>query len=229
MRPIPAWWENKVSLTSDPVSPDARFVAIQSQIKRTDGKKGVNPRISFYDLTTHAATDAKPGVEEFAFMGWHRFGGESGAVKGIIRTGRLYEHDKPHEYLLVDPATGACERAPAAAGLADDTKLSPDGKLRMTLIPRQRIDVTDLAAGTTRSFTVHEDDRRFADRGMIDWLGPSYLRFDTIRDGFIDVRTMKLSYLPDQDKRAYFEFSPDFRWTMQMKNETLQIGRVVTP
>jgi hypothetical protein len=114
----------------------------------------------------------------------------------------------------------------------------------MSLMPRKQLHVLDLAGGRLRTFTFHEDDRRFAaDESVFKWLSPRYIRFDTQRPGFIDVRTMKLSYLPraatpataapehDNDaNEPYFTYSPDFKWAVTRgREEGLLIGRVVVP
>ena len=176
-------------------------------------------------------------------------------LRAVMKTGDRFDEDGPRQTLLIDPASGAAEHSSVQPASVDPF-LSPDGKLRMTLTPRKKLDVFDIASGRLRTFTFHEDDRRFAeDAWSIEWLSPRYIRFDTQRPGFIDMRTMKLSYLPratdaaatatttasthasgeaagdeGEDDGPYFRYSPDFKWgVMRGDDESLLIGRVVMP
>jgi hypothetical protein len=107
------------------------------------------------------------------------------------------------------------------------------------------VDILDAHTGQKWGrFTFHEDDRDYADDESLSWLSPRYLQFNTDQQGFIDVKTLRLSYLPhdtaggdasggsvaaDDEADRVFLYSPDFHWATRTTKSGVYLGRVVVP
>ena len=275
-------WGDAGSLFADqsPLAPDGRYLVIHSLTPTAKpgasapgeaalGTENARPRPRrqamwhFYNVASGASVQAKLPVapdEDVEMIGWTGGGGGGGgaSLRAVMKTGDRFDDDeRPRQTLLVDPTTGTTAHS-SVQPASFDPFLSPDGRLRMSLTPRKRLDVLDTSGGRLRTFTFHEDDRRFAEDGSaFEWLSARYIRFDAQRPGFIDVRTMKLSYLPrtggtaatqgsedggGEDDGPYFRYSPDFRWAVTRGgggggggdgggagDSGLLIGRVVLP
>jgi hypothetical protein len=245
------------------LAPGGRYLAIHGRApvppaadagvtgERAEGGRRAQAAWYLYDTTTDSSVRANlaavTGAPDIEFVGWT---GRGAQLRAVVKTGERYDDEVRRETLLVDPATGQAQRS-SVQPASVDALLSPDGRLRMSLTPRKQLDVREVASGRLRTFTFHEDDRRFAeDESAFEWLGPRYIRFDAQRPGFINARTMKLSYLPrannasttqrndDGDDAPHFTYSPDFRWAVTRgggggggggRDDGLLIGRVVVP
>jgi hypothetical protein len=252
------WGEQGSLVDQHVLAPDRRYLAIRSIVPAPaapaaaadappppPGAKGRRQVVwHLYDVAAGSSVQANlpPEAGNAQMLGWTDRGA---GLRAVMKTGDRYDDDGPRQTLLIDPATGSATHSSVQPASVDPS-ISPDGSLRMTLAPGRKLDVLDIHSGRLRTFTFHEDDRRFAeDEWSLEWLSPRYIRFDAQRPGFIDVRTMKLSYLPrvagaandesaggdgEEEDKPYFRYSPDFAWGVTRgANQELLVGRVIVP
>lgn len=209
---------------SRPLSPDSRFVVIQGY-ERQSGKQ-YRARVNVvYDLRNGAATTVSPDLDAEP-VGWT---GEGDQLRLVLLTGNSWEHVERVVY-LADPITGTATKGPAdAVPQGTDAGLSPDGRLRFVLRPKDRLSITDLKAGRSREFVFHEDDREFAGEESVRWVSPRYLSFNNGFLTLIDAETARMSYPLAAEERRSFRFSPDFEWAATQDESGLWVARVEVP
>jgi hypothetical protein len=218
-----AWGEKVVMLTA-PFSPDASMIAIGERRPRDGGKASWVAHL--VARAGSARVELNFGDDGANVIGWV---GSGGALRAIVRV-TPSTHDKRASYFWVDPRTGLRVEKDPPPGLDDaDEGISPDGRHRVECRDDQVV-VTDLHGGASRAFQVHADDRDALDEeDCVGWAGSRYLRFDVgARTGFIDIQTMKMSYMfeEDDDDDAP-EFSADFRWAIRGRKGPIRAARVV--
>jgi hypothetical protein len=110
-------------------------------------------------------------------------------------------------------------------------RLSPDGRLAASVAGTESLTITDVETGAKRSFTFHEDDRRYVNEDGFRWVSPRYLLLDLGRLAFLDVQTLKMSSpLGKKDQSGGHTFSSDFKWVVWQKAEDgLYVSPVVVP
>src|SRR6266404_4584515 len=115
---------------------------------------------------------------------------------------------------------------PPSVGREED--ISPDGRHRVACHGGEQIVVTNLASDSSRAFEVHVDDREALSEDCVSWASSRYLRFDVgKRVGFIDIQTMKLSYMfGEADESGLVELSTYFRWAIRRDGESIQAARI---
>src|SRR5262249_24325512 len=136
--------------------------------------------------------------KDLIVIGWKTT--EAG-VRAVVVTNRwkLFDKNEVSELYLADPTTGTLERQQnVAARFEIDNPLSPDGKRRFLFGKDERI-VSDDKDGKERRLVFHEDDRRFVGPDCIEWVSPTYLKFNGPRLALIDVTTMKMCFPPSAD------------------------------
>lgn len=231
-------WENAGRPCGEkPLSPDGRYILV---VKQSNSRRGQpNPDVFYsYDVQACQAR-AVELPDRSRCVGWTESAGD---VRAVIVVGSQFEPQGPKlpKAFLLDPATGATEAMPegrmTSFVAATGPDISPDGKFRISLTPHEQFTITNVASGEVRAFIFHEDDRRSAGEYCLEWKDPRFIAFDPGRQAFIDIQTMKMSYLGEPGEPR-FQFSPDFRWAILDRSSAsgtdagsdLQIGRIVSP
>lgn len=208
------------------ISPDAHYAGIGGWVD-VPAQHQRRAIIHFYDLRARTCATADVSGESLELVGWT---GDAAARRAVLLTGDRFDNLARRAF-LADPATGVATPADGSAlPPSADPARSPDGKRRYVLHEKKSLDIIDVATGATRTFTFHEDDRHFAVDGCVTWLSPRFLEFDTSKQGFIDVESMKMSYVPESSpEKPGWKFSPDFKWAVQTTKSGIVFGKVVVP
>ncbi len=205
------------------LSPDGRFVVIG----RWAGSSGTPRRHALYilDLQTSHSVELTGIPATTQFDGWINDGGQ---MRAVLSQGDS-EAIAQRQLFLADPTSGAASPLDASIPRPLDPAASPDGRMKLKLHQKESVEVIDVASGASRTFTFHEDDRRFAIEGNLSWLDSRYIKFDALRPSFIDTLTMKYGYLPTPQKGAddrSYSYSPDFKWAITTTEAGVVLGRV---
>jgi hypothetical protein len=214
------WGSRGYAIGNGRLSPDGRYLAISSLSGTVLDQNRVS-NLFLVDMRDGKSVQAN-GDNLFP-MGWRGIGGDlRELVRHFLRTGS--------KTLAVDPQTGNV--TPISSESDSDRAVSPDGQWKFVVQPNVSVTFEPIGGGQNRIFTFSEVDRRFALPDNISWLGPRYLRFSMTREGFIDLATMKMGYLPTVDGAEdgpVFQFSSDFRWALFHGKDGVSLGRVVAP
>jgi hypothetical protein len=152
--------DKHLAMTTSPVSPDGRYLALAAWQQRASGK-GQQHRsavhradrvVRFIDRTG-AGTDGVLSVpgESVDVVGWT---GKGTATRAIARVGRIYEQAPDVMVVLIDPAPANTVSRDAPA--PDDDSLSPDGEHRCAF----RADGTELAGRRHDTSVLRASGRR---------------------------------------------------------------------
>jgi len=217
-------------LAEKPLSPDGRFVVITNWRPRTDGNRGNYSVIHILHLMSDTTQTIELVNQSPEPIGWIGSGKD---LRLVFLKSHRWEKDQKHEWFLGDPETGKhtpAEKSPLG-GDESARRLSPDGALVAAVEGKDKLTITDLKTGEKRSFTFHEDDRRFVHEEGFQWVSSRYLRLHLNRLAFLDVQTLKMSYpLTKKDASRSHTFSPDFKWVLwQGHDEGLYVSPVVMP
>jgi hypothetical protein len=246
--PMRIWWvdparkekvlvrgpEKDLSLSESPLSPDGRYVAMESWLEKPE-KKGRYKVLQVLDRSTGKTRTVEVPGKSLSLTGWR---GEGPALRAVVVADRWATGpDRPEEFVL-DPATGTQEKAGTAGPPAARWLTSPDGRHRAAVRDGELV-LADAAGGRERRFRFHEDDRRFAHEESVEWAGPGHLKFNGPRLALIDIATLKMSYpTPAADAKLYpahgYTFSLDGRWVLYEGEDGsagagLHFGRVRRP
>ncbi len=204
------------------LSPDGRFAAIHTFTGTILDKKRTS---ILYLVNLQTGQSAQVAAEDCFLKGWT---GAGPTLLAMVEHRTGFGATELHQTYLADPNTG--QTTPASID-DDDLTLSPDKKSKFLLHPKTSVDITDLSTGQTKTCLFNPDDRRFAFEGSLIWLSPRYLHFYTLRDGFIDIQTMKMGYLPflGDNNGGEYVYSPDFKWATAAKKTGITLGRVTIP
>ena len=182
MRQLTGPWDDKsLSLADKPVSPDGRFVIIESWRPRTDVNRGGYSVIHVLDRqsgTTHTIDLVNQTPDP---VGWVGSGKE---LRLVFLKNRRWDKDQKQEWFLGEPETGKYVPTETSPLLGNDSgdRLSPDGTQIVDVFGKERLTFTNLKTGRKREFTFHEDDRHMVKRRSlsmgqppisIDALGPA--------------------------------------------------------
>jgi len=224
--------EKDISFGNPPVSPDARYLAIERWKERI-GQRGRYTAVTFLDRQSGSTKVAELQNESLNVAGWRGNGSELRAV--LIANRWKIDKNRPERIYLADPATGKLVLGMDVSVPDNETRpVSPDGKHRVEIEGKERLVVVNLATNEKRVFNFHEDDFPFVGEGCVKWAGSRYLQFNAGRLSVIDINSMKMSYptpRPAPGTSASYTFSPDFRWMLCQREEGekagLFLGRVV--
>jgi hypothetical protein len=213
-----------------PLSPDGAWIAWRS-LKKVPKEKQKNGRIGHWILhVAPASGGAAKVVEEeghsLDVVGW---AGAGTTLKAVVQDGASYEKEPP-TWSLLDPKSGArTPIASAPASVRKDEALSPDGKHRV-VCKDGAIVVTPTAGGGEKRVAIHPDDRKaLAEEHCVSWATSKYLHYAVDRLAFIDIDTMKLSFVfpVGEEPRAAPSFTDDFAWAVQTTPEGIRLAKVV--
>jgi hypothetical protein len=215
------WGDHGLVMGQEILSPDGRYAEISSTTGTVlDQKRSM----VLYLVDVQSGKSVKAAAEDVFPVGWY------GSGRDLRAVATHWQESGTGQSLLVDPDTGSVSPAPTQA-LPDKT-LSPDGQMRFVVDPKVSVTVRRIDGGPGRTFVFEEEDRRYARQENISWLSPRYLRFSAAKQGFIDLATMKMGYLPTEeggDSGQPFRYSRDFKWALAYGQKGLKLGRVVTP
>jgi hypothetical protein len=224
------WGTRRFSFASEPVSPDGRFIAIESWRPRTDNIQGNYAVIDVFDHRSGVIRRIEIVNESPDPIGWTGAGRD---LRLVFLKHRRWDVDHKQEWLLGDPETGTLTPAEKPPFLGDKwtTRVSPDGRRVARLDGQEALDITDVATGRKRRFTFHEDDRRFVHDEEFEWVSPRFLLLRLDRLAFLDAVTLKMSYpLPGKAPSPSHRFSPDFRWVIWGPATTeLHLAPIIPP
>ena len=202
------------------LSPDAHYAAIQS----ISGTKLDNDRKSVIHLIDlQSGSVIKISQDDCSLKGWT---GSGPTLRAVITDDQINDQ----KIWLVDPTTGTATATDSTSQSFPDSTISPDHHYKLLLHPKTSLDILDLTTSTTKTFTFHPDDHRFAVPGNLTWLSPRYIQFQAAHPACIDVTSMKMSYLPvtqDQGHENSFEYSHNFIWEMQLRKTGVYVGQIV--
>ena len=224
-------WERKdLLLPEKPLSPDGRFIAIASWRPRTDGNQRNYSVIHVFDRRASAAHTIEMPNQSIEQVGWV---GTDKDLRLVFLKGERWDKDQKREWFLAEPETGKYAPSEKSPLPTDEggRRLSPDGRLAASVEGTESLTITDVKTGAKRSFTFHEDDRRYVNEDGFRWVSPRYVLLDLGRLAFLDVQALKMSYpLGKKDASAGHTFSPDFKWVVWQKPEDgLYVSPVVVP
>lgn len=215
------WSSHGSIIGQERLSPDGRYAEISSLSGTILDEKRTSV---MFVMDLQNKTSVKVAVESVFPVGWT---GTGASLRALVRK---RNENNSFETLSVDPVTGNV--LPVSAQNDLDQAVSPDGQSRFVIEPKVGVTIQPVGGGQAHTFTFNEDDRRFGLKENISWLSPRYLRFFTAKEGFIDLATMKMGYLPTVDNTDLgqsFQYSGDFRWTLAYGKEGIKLGRVVVP
>jgi hypothetical protein len=218
-------WGTDLFFDEHVLAPDGSFAAVRGLMARDGGTSG---KYSTLFIAPRAGAPVGPidiGQKSADIVGWT---GRGPSLRVVVRRYDILARDDRGDYVSIDPREGKAVPL-ASPPPAADPALSPDGRLRVACRDNKEIVVTDVATKTTRSFAIHEDDRRSLRNGCVEWVSPRYLFYRTdARHGFVDVTTMKLSFLSDPpDVLASIAFTPDFAYALSTRDGQVFVGKVV--
>jgi hypothetical protein len=206
------------------ISPNGKFVVAEQW--KSLGKKNRSRILLLGEIETGKWKLVEKLDTSLDFAGWN-----SQTSHGVVLTGLSFEKGSAREAYDLDLETGALTKLDAVPPEYDEEKLlSPDKKLTVEVVEKDRLKITTLAEGHTREFMFHPDDRRSVERGCVKWLDSRYLEFTSWRTAIIDVQTLKMNYPFDRKSDIkWVEFSPDFRYALTKKEDGLYLGKVKMP
>jgi len=218
-------WGEHGSMAEAPLSPDGSTIAFTELRRPGDGGKGGHFVAYLVGRVGGAPREIDFGEASANVVGWV---GRGEALRAVVRRGDSWGSRARMSFYWVDPRTGARVEKGEPSGIGREENTSPDGRHRVECHGGEQIVVTNLASGSSRAFEVHLDDREALSEDCVSWASSRYLRFDVgKRIGFIDIQTMKLSYMfGEADETGLVELSTDFRWAIRRDGESIQAARI---
>jgi hypothetical protein len=225
--------EKDLGLSGSPLSPDGRYVAMQTYRDNPNGKGRYAVLLLLDRNSGEVKTVDIPG-QSLSVTGWRA----KGVSFQAIATANRWESDKAlRKVYSVDPATGEFEQVSSVDATSSAKLTSPNGKYESRIAGMELV-LTERDTGHERRFQFHEDDRRFVSEECVKWVNSRYLQFHGPRLALIDVSTLKMNYPAPVEKdkkfRSYgYQFSRDFQWVLYQRDgissEGLQLGKVQMP
>jgi hypothetical protein len=231
IRELKGPWEGKsFHLAEKPVSADGRFIAITNWRPRTDGNRGNYSVIHIFDGKVGSTQTIEIVNQSLDPITWVGAGND---LRLVFLKGHRWEKEKKRVWYLGEPETGKYVLAEKSPVTSDGwtRRVSPDGALVAAVERKDKLTITEVKTGQTRTFNFHEDDRRFAHEESFQWVSPRYLHLHLDRLAFLDVQTMKMSYpLVKKDESQSHTFSKDFKWVLWQQPEVgLYVSPIVLP
>jgi hypothetical protein len=217
-------WGDRGELGTDSLSPDGSTIAVTTWRQR-EGGPGSYETIYLVPRTNGVPRQIDLGPDSVSVIGWI---GQGPTLRAILRKGDLLNRETNVTYLSVDPRTGSVIARDRPVGLALEDGTSPDGRYKVDCHDGVIV-LGDRVSHREHRFVPHEDDREALAEECVGWAGPRYLRFDVDkRVGFIDIGTLKLSYMFSEDEDVgVLETSPDFRWAVSKTDQSIRVARIV--
>jgi hypothetical protein len=206
----------KPALTRAPISPDGRFVVVQTNDYKTGTKLFASDR-----PTKQMSTLAGPAKAEFEVVEWAKEGGKWIAI--VLENS--YDEKVPQKVIdwqLEDKGASRPSKRPVPDELSPT---SPDGK-RKGAVKDGTLTITD--GGKTRTLKFHPADARHFAESCCKWIDSRYIE---MRGGFIDTDAMKVSLLPknpeEDDPRV--DYMRGSRSALVFKEDGVYLAQLVGP
>jgi hypothetical protein len=201
------WDAKSASLDDHALSPDGRYVAVGTMVKR--GKQNAFV-VYVRDIAHHGANLIQLPQDDLTFIRW-----DSDAL--ILESGSAWD----------EKAVRALYRAAPSGTLTKIETLAPpvpvwDAEHRRSYVLEME---KSLHIGD-RTFVFHPDDSGNATEECCRWAG-GQIFFNGDRPAFIDPRTMKMKFAATPDLHGgTASLAPDFRHVLYAKDDGLWLGNI---
>jgi hypothetical protein len=218
------WDDLDARIPRDALAPDRKHLVIESLAERGERSRTV---VHLVDTATWAVRTIREPEGSVSADGWV-WNGEIHLRCRMGPPGRQIQKS-------IDPRGGEAQawqarNPPTEDSDGADPGRSPDGLIRARWATEDSLEFLDETARTAFRFRLHEDDviHRFRGQGF-EWLSPRYLSIRLDRFGFLDTRTLTMSF-PESAQDGRLEFSGDFRFAIRYRDGVPpEICRVILP
>jgi hypothetical protein len=208
-----SWGTDRRTITTHPVSPDRKWVALK-WLQKLDSGRG-QFAAQFVDRATGQVVSTYAQPEKILdVVGWSA--GATGVSAIVSVTDPRAHSMRVAGTVFVDPASGKELPRLAPTRSADDASVSRDRARRCEFrADGAELAITQIATRTTRVFPVHPDDRRATKDADCRWAGSRYVIIPTPHVGFVDADTLLMSYPVPRAEKQVYEFSSDLKWVVR--------------